>query len=233
MSEILKAGIRYVHEHTLYNMMRSSPDFEDVKAALNERMGWSIELVSIFVWPIVQHHSPLHELLSSFVVASREEPLPSLHDPWLTIPRSIHLTSGGSPFMPGALLFLFMAENIHIQYGQLSPAQLKVCVSCVQYSDPILTIVLQERAEHIGYATFALLFAVLDVGFVIVRVAALVALSGSSALATSLVLISMSPSVLPVLTYPASLFKRRKCGSDIAVKMESDTVVDGTGTGAS
>lgn len=63
MSEILKAGIRYVREHTLYNMMRSSPDFEDVKAALNERMGWSIGLVSIFVWPVVRHHLPLHESL--------------------------------------------------------------------------------------------------------------------------------------------------------------------------
>ena len=43
--------------------------------------------------------------------------------------------------MLGALLFLFMAENIHIQYGRLSPAELKLCVSCLQHGDPILTIV--------------------------------------------------------------------------------------------
>ncbi|KAF8133386.1 hypothetical protein EV363DRAFT_1162391 [Boletus edulis] len=53
-------------------------------------------------------------------------------------------------------------------------------------SDATITSV-QERAEQIGYGTFAILFAilfaVLDIGFVIVRVAGLAALSGSPGLA--------------------------------------------------
>lgn len=64
----------------------------------------------------------------------------------------------------------------------------------------------------------------LDIGFVIVRVAGLVALSGSPALATTLVLVSMSPSViLPMLTYLARLLRQRISGE---VQMESGTVVD-------
>ncbi|KAF8551882.1 hypothetical protein OG21DRAFT_1486644 [Imleria badia] len=178
MSKILRTGLRYVRELTLYDMMRSSPDFQDVKAALKERIDWTIELFR-----------------SCF---------------------TIHLTNGGSFLMLGALLFLLMAENIHIHYGRLSPTELK------------------ERAEYIGYATFAILFAVLDIGFVIVRVAAFVALSGSSALATSLVLISMSPSViLPVFTYLARHLKRRKSESGAEAKMESGAVVDETEAKAS
>ena len=68
----------------------------------------------------------------------------------------------------------------------------------------------QERAESMGYATFALLFGFLDIGFVVVRVAGLIALSGSSGVAASLVLISMSPSVvLPLLTYARKLAGQR------------------------
>ena len=62
-----------------------------------------------------------------------------------------------------------------------------------------------------GYATFAILVAVLDVGFVVVRIVGLVALSGTPGLATSLVLINMSPSVvLLLLTYAGKLAKGRE-----------------------
>jgi L-cystine uptake protein TcyP (sodium:dicarboxylate symporter family) len=86
----------------------------------------------------------------------------------------------------------------------------------------------QERAAYVGYATFAILFAVLDIGYVIVRVAGLIALSGSPALATILVLVSMSASVtLPLLAYPARLLNRRKRESGGELAMESGTVADG------
>ena len=78
-----------------------------------------------------------------------------------------------------------------------------------------------------GYPTFAILFAVLDIGFVIVRVAGLIVLSGSPALSTSLVVVSMSPSlILPMLTYPARLLKRKKRESSGEVDMEVGTVAD-------
>ena len=84
----------------------------------------------------------------------------------------------------------------------------------------------QERVEHIGYATFAILFTVLDIGFVIVRVAGLVALSGSPVLAAGLVLFSMSPSVVsPMFIYPARLLKRREREPAGDVEMVSGTVV--------
>ena len=67
----------------------------------------------------------------------------------------------------------------------------------------------------------------LDIGFVIVRVAGLVALSGSPALATSLVLISMSPSViLPMFAYPARLLRQKKREPSEEVEMESSIVID-------
>ena len=126
------------------------------------------------------------------------------------------------------LSFLVLAENIHIHYGRLLPTELKVYIlpdNCDLMSNvAAVTSSIQERAENIGYATFAILFAVLDIGFVIVRVAGLVALSGSPALATTLVLVSMSPSViLPMLTYLARLLRQRISGE---VQMESGTVVD-------
>ncbi|KAG8214825.1 hypothetical protein J3R82DRAFT_9974 [Butyriboletus roseoflavus] len=109
------------------------------------------------------------------------------------------------------LFFLVMAENIHIHYGRLSPVELK------------------DRAENMGYATFAILFGMLDLGFIIVRVAGLIILYGSPALATSLVLVSMSPSIiLPMLTYPARLLKRKKRESDGEVEMEAASVINGT-----
>ncbi|KAF8440980.1 hypothetical protein L210DRAFT_948749 [Boletus edulis BED1] len=72
------------------------------------------------------------------------------------------------------------------------PAELKVVSilsDITSESDATITSV-QERAEQIGYGTFAILFAilfaVLDIGFVIVRVAGLAALSGSPGLAVGL-----------------------------------------------
>ena len=66
-----------------------------------------------------------------------------------------------------------------------------------------------------GYATFAILFAALDIGFVVVRVTGLVALSGTPGLATTLVLVSFLPSVIPpLLTYSAKLTKRRRRAPD-------------------
>ena len=66
-----------------------------------------------------------------------------------------------------------------------------------------------------GYATFTILFAALDIGFVIVRITGLIVLSGTPGLATTLVLISMLPSViLPLLTYAAKLAKRRRRAPD-------------------
>ena len=149
--------------------------------------------------------------------------------------RSIHPSNGGYFFMLCALFFLVMAENIHIHYGRLSPAELKVPIlSAMIILSLTRQLSVQERAEYIGYATFAILFAVLDIGCVIVRVAGLIALSGSPALAASLVLVSMSASItLPLLTYPARLLKRRKRESGGEVAMESGTVAGGTGTSES
>ena len=48
LSMLLDAGAQYLSKLTLYELICSSRDFEDVKAALNERTNWSIELVSIF-----------------------------------------------------------------------------------------------------------------------------------------------------------------------------------------
>ncbi|KAF8427575.1 hypothetical protein L210DRAFT_3634446 [Boletus edulis BED1] len=159
---------------TLYDMMQLSHDFEDVKAALNDRIDWSVELFRSC----------------------------------LTI-----RIDNGSYFFMCALAFLVIAENIHLHYGRLSPTELK------------------ERADQIGYATFAILFAVLDIGFVIVRVAGFVALSGSPALAVGLVFVTMSPfAILPVLTYPARLLKRRKQELTEEAKLESGTMVDGIQT---
>ncbi|KAI9462963.1 hypothetical protein HD554DRAFT_2330317 [Boletus coccyginus] len=175
ISKILRTVTRHILGLTLYDMMQSSHDFRDVKAALSDRIDWSIEL--------------------------------------LTTPRSIHLSNGGHFFMPCALFFLVMAENIQIHYGRLSPAELK------------------ERVENIGYATFAILFAVLDIGFVIVRVAALVALSGSPAIAASLVLVSMSPSIMiPMLTYIARLLKGKEHEPSGEVEIRTARMVEELGT---
>ena len=125
---MLRTVTRKILGLTLYDMMRSSHDFEDVKAALNDRTDWSIELVSTSDRCKLRRVSPLHESLYSFVAASRRRPLFFLHleVSSLMIPRSIHLSDGGNFFMLCALFFLVMAENIHIHYGRLSPGELKV-----------------------------------------------------------------------------------------------------------
>ena len=75
--------------------------------------------------------------------------------------------------------------------------------------------------------TFAILFAVLDIGFVVVRVTGLVALSGSRGLATTLVIVSMLPPViLPLLARAAKLVKRRKPASGGGDEVESGIVDD-------
>lgn len=47
ISKLFDAGLRCSSRFTLYEMIRSSHNFEDVKVALNERTNWSIELASI------------------------------------------------------------------------------------------------------------------------------------------------------------------------------------------
>ncbi|KAF8440977.1 hypothetical protein L210DRAFT_2123841 [Boletus edulis BED1] len=104
-------------------------------------------------------------------------------------------------------------------------------IDCYFFMCALSPTELKERADQIGYATFAILFAVLDIGFVIVRVAGFVALSGSPALAVGLVFVTMSPfAILPVLTYPARLLKRRKQELTEEAKLESGTMVDGIQT---
>jgi hypothetical protein len=127
ISNILSTVTRKILGLTLYDMMRSSHDFEDVKAALTDRTDWSIELVSTSGMCILHHVSPLRESLYSFVAASRRGTSVLSMSARLTIPRSIQLSNGGYFFMC-ALSFLVMAENIHIHYGRLSPAELKVSI---------------------------------------------------------------------------------------------------------
>ena len=52
-----------------------------------------------------------------------------------------------------------------------------------------------------GHVTFTILFATLDIGAVIVRVAGIFALSEMPALAMALVFISMAPSILSLFVY--------------------------------
>lgn len=77
--------------------------------------------------------------------------------------------------------------------------------------DNFMSSGVQERVESMGYATFSILFSVLDIGVVIVRIVGLVALSGSPGLAMGLILVSLWPSViLPLLAYLVESLKRRK-----------------------
>ena len=80
ISKLLRSVSRNILGLTLHDMMRSSHDFEDVKAALNDRTDWSIELVSTSHRYILHYVSPLRDSLYSFVAASRGEPLSSLHE---------------------------------------------------------------------------------------------------------------------------------------------------------
>ena len=78
ISNILRTVTRKILGLTLYDMMRSSHDFEDVKTVLTDRTDWSIELVSTSGRCTLHHVSPLRESLYSFVAASRRGPLSSL-----------------------------------------------------------------------------------------------------------------------------------------------------------
>jgi len=53
--KITKAVNKRILGPTLYEMMRSSPDFEDVKLALNDRTDWSIEVVSAYSSVVYAH----------------------------------------------------------------------------------------------------------------------------------------------------------------------------------
>ncbi|KAF9234711.1 hypothetical protein BU15DRAFT_65493 [Melanogaster broomeanus] len=137
-------------------MIESSQDFDDVKAALNERTEWTIAVTD--------------EL--------------QLH--------SVGPPNGGYFVTFCSLLFLLMAEIIHLRYGRLSPLELKECV------------------ENMGYATFAILIATLDLAVVIIRVAGIVAASGSSWLAMCLILICVAPSsIVPLLIHFLKRFRPR------------------------
>ena len=57
---------------------------------------------------------------------------------------------------------------------------------------------------------FAILFAVLDVGVIIVRVVGIFALSETPALATSLAFITMVPSIIPLLTSFIAFLKSKR-----------------------
>ncbi|KAF9234710.1 hypothetical protein BU15DRAFT_65492 [Melanogaster broomeanus] len=107
-------------------------------------------------------------------------------------PRSIPLANGGYFVTLYSLLLLAMVESIHLHYARLAPLQLK------------------ERAENMGYATFAIVIAIPDVGILIVRVVGIVAASGSPWLAFCLILFSVAPSIiLPLLIHLVRSFRIR------------------------
>ncbi|KAF9231079.1 hypothetical protein BU15DRAFT_82852 [Melanogaster broomeanus] len=152
--EAVQTLVRSLLQFTLYDMVRSSRDFEDVKAALNERTTWSIDVLrSVF---------------------------------------SIRLANGGYFVTLCSLLILLMAESMHLHYGRLTPSGLK------------------ERVDNMGHATFAILIATLDFGVVVIRVAGIFALCGSSWLATCLIFACVAPTVLvPLLIYLVKSFRPR------------------------
>ncbi|KIJ07189.1 hypothetical protein PAXINDRAFT_19611 [Paxillus involutus ATCC 200175] len=143
-SAAAKTLTQYLLRLTPYDMMRSSHDFEDVKAALNERTTWTIEVLrSVF---------------------------------------AIRFANGGYFITPCSLLFLLMAETMHLHYGRLPPLELK------------------KRVENMGYATFSILITIPDLGIIIVRVAGILAASPSLVLAAFLIFLSAAPSfILPLL----------------------------------
>ncbi|KAF9231083.1 hypothetical protein BU15DRAFT_82855 [Melanogaster broomeanus] len=154
---------RYLLQLTLYDMMQSSADFEDVKAALNERTNWTIEMLrNVF---------------------------------------TICLTNGGYFITSCSLLLLVIVESIHLHYGRLAPLQLK------------------ERAENMGYATFAVVIAIPDICIIIIRVTGIIAVSGSPWLAFCLIFFSAALTIiLPLLIH---LVKR------ISIRVRQPTVEQG------
>ncbi|KAF9230217.1 hypothetical protein BU15DRAFT_83906 [Melanogaster broomeanus] len=149
--EAVKKVTRYLLQLTLYDVMRSSHDFEDVKADLNERTNWTIEALRSFF--------------------------------------TIRFADEGHFVTLCAFLWLVIAESMHLHYGRLAPHELK------------------DRVENMGYATFAILIATLDLGIVVIRVAGIFTMSGSPGLAMCLILFSAVPSiVLPLLLHLTKIF---------------------------
>ncbi|KAF9219196.1 hypothetical protein BS17DRAFT_789974 [Gyrodon lividus] len=81
------------------------------------------------------------------------------------------------------LVFLTMAETLHLRYGRLSPAQLR------------------RRMDAIGYETFAIMSAIPELGVMIVRIVEIFAVSESPVVAASLTLVT----ALPVIALPVFL----------------------------
>ena len=80
--------------------------------------------------------------------------------------------------------------------------------------------------DAIGHMEFAILFAMLDVGVIIVRVAGIFALSETPALATSLAFITMVPSMIPLLTSFIALLKSKRARRPRhGVEMDSESGV--------
>ena len=125
IAKIFKVPTQFILRLTLYEMMCSSPDFENVRVALNDRTDWSIELVSTrdSVVYRVSHHRRHHSIVSQLLSVCRNcSPCISI----LKTHCSIHVTNGNNFFMLCTLSFLVVAETIQVQHGRLSPAELKV-----------------------------------------------------------------------------------------------------------
>ncbi|KIJ67442.1 hypothetical protein HYDPIDRAFT_108218 [Hydnomerulius pinastri MD-312] len=169
-SKIAAALLRYLLQFTLYDMMLSSHDFEDVRSALNERVNWTIEM-----------------LRSAF---------------------NIRLANGGYFITLCTLFFLAAAESMHMHYGRLTPAQLK------------------ERVETMGYATFAIINAIPDLGALIIRAAEIITVSGSPGLAFVIVLFSAIPGIIiPVLLHLVDTFRTKAHKPTAEQEVAEGTVV--------
>ncbi|KAF9234707.1 hypothetical protein BU15DRAFT_65490 [Melanogaster broomeanus] len=160
ISEAIKMGTRCLLQLTLYDMMQSSTNFDDVKAALNERTNWTIEMAS---HAHLTFADTLKQLRNVFTIC---------------------LTNGGYFITSCSLLLLVIVESIHLHYGRLAPLQLK------------------ERAENMGYATFAVVIAIPDICIIIIRVTGIITVSGSPWLAFCLIFFSAALTIiLPLLIH--------------------------------
>ncbi|KAF9235679.1 hypothetical protein BU15DRAFT_64675 [Melanogaster broomeanus] len=65
IQEAVKKIGRYLLQLTLYDMMRSSRDFEDVKADLNERTNWTIEVTKDNLIASASHMRILRHIVDS------------------------------------------------------------------------------------------------------------------------------------------------------------------------
>ncbi|KAF9232120.1 hypothetical protein BU15DRAFT_67745 [Melanogaster broomeanus] len=67
-----------------------------------------------------------------------------------------------------------------------------------------------ERAENMGYATFAIVIAIPDVGIIIIRVVGIIVVSGPPWLAFCLIFFSAAPTIiLPLLIHLVKTFRIR------------------------